>query len=108
MTKLQNNQTFTCFTPEFLERCRNVTNYYEKQYGAWSPKDQLLKMFEEVAEVQKAKSTSELYEETCDVILACVTMFDIMGLPFDRINVNLEKTLQKVEKRITLRRNDKK
>jgi len=93
------------FNPDFLKRCRAVTEYYEEKYGIWTPKDQVLKMYEEVGEVHRSKEVKETLEETCDVILASITMFDIMGLPYDRFEEIMEKTLQKVESRIT--KNDK-
>ncbi len=86
---------------KFLMRCRSVTTHYKNKEGVWKPKDQILKMYEEVAEVQKAKQPRELLEETCDVILASITMFDILGVPYDRFQEIMEATLQKVESRIT-------
>lgn len=89
-----------CLSTDFLKRCRAVTEYYEEKYGTWTPKDQVLKMYEEIAEVQKTRNVKDTLEETCDVILASITMFDIMGIPFDKFQEVMEKTLQKVESRI--------
>lgn len=91
-----------CFNPEFLERCRKVTTHYEDKLGTWQIKDQVLKIYEEIGEVHRAKELSNLLEECCDTILATITIFDLLGLPYARVQKVMDETLQKVEKRTTL------
>ena len=86
------------FSNDFLERCRKVTDHYAKD-NKWLFDTQMLKIYEEVSEIHKAKNADEVMDEVCDVILSAVTMFHILGVPDDLIQVNLEKTLRKVEKR---------
>lgn len=91
------------FSIEFLERCRCVTRKFES-YEMWAEDEQLLNMYEEVSEVQKALKNNDyenILEECSDVILATITMFDKLGVPHDKIQQVLEKTLQKVEKRVS-------
>jgi len=94
------------FDIEFLKRCRAVTNHYEKKEGSWSPKSQVLKIYEETTEIQKAKELDNLLEECCDTILAVITIFDLLGIPYDRVQQYMEKTLKKVESRIEPESND--
>ena len=56
-----------CFTREFLERCEAVTRKYEQE-DKWTVGDQMLKIFEEVAEVvtvaRRVKKQREIYQNS--------------------------------------------
>ena len=95
-----NDKTYDCLNEDFLARCRAITNHYESKKGTWPAKDQILKIYEEVAEIHKAKDYHNLVEECCDTILAVITLLDLVGLPYSKINQVMEKTLQKVESRM--------
>jgi NTP pyrophosphatase (non-canonical NTP hydrolase) len=91
------------FTIDFLKRCERITTKYENENN-WSLQDQLLHIYEEVGEVQDAYRTGpmeHLKEEMCDVILATITMFHKLDVNPYEIQDAMEKTLQKVEKRLT-------
>lgn len=90
------------FFDNFLDRCKNVTDFYETKYGTWSINKQILKIYEEVAEVQRSAKNmdqKQLKLECCDVILAVITIFNQLGTSNQRINEIMEETLQKVERR---------
>lgn len=91
-------------TPEFLDRCRKITKAFIKKNDGieWSLNEQLLHIYSEVGEVQRAMrngSISNLHEELCDVILTCITMFDQLGVSYEEIQKMMEYTLNKVETR---------
>ena len=95
-----NGKTYDCLNEDFLARCKAITNHYEAKKGQWTVKEQTLKIYEEVAEIHKAKDCHNLVEECCDTILATITLLNLLGLPHSRINQVMEKTLQKVEARM--------
>ena len=95
-----NDKTYDCLNEDFLARCRAITNHYEAKKGTWPAKDQILKIYEEVAEIHKAKDCHSMIKECCDTILAVITLLDLVGLPHSKINQVMEKTLQKVEARM--------
>lgn len=92
-------KSLLCFTQEFLERCEAVTKKYELK-GQWDSGIQMLKMFEEVAEVQRAilnADVDNLKEELVDVILSALTMYHKFGIEPLEIQQQLESKLLKVE-----------
>ena len=92
--------------PEFLKRCRDITTAFEKRNGkSWLISEQLLHVYSEVAEIQKALRNGDktnLLEECCDTILTVITIFDMLGTPYERIQEMMEYTLNKVETRAGL------
>jgi NTP pyrophosphatase (non-canonical NTP hydrolase) len=92
-------------TPEFLERCRAITTAFEQRNGTWNLSNQLLHIYSEVGEIQKALrdgNKTNLLEECCDTILTTITIFDLLGIDKERILQIMELTLQKVELRAGL------
>lgn len=102
-----NTDNLNGFSPEFLVRCRDVTKRFEDA-NTWTVESQLLHIFEEVSEVQRAIRKGDLdnlQEELIDVILASITMFHKFGIEDEYIQDYLESKLQKVEVRSKRRRN---
>ena len=94
------------YLKKFLERCQAVTDEFEKHLLPSDLKNkvllQMLKMFEEVAEVQRAildGDPEHTKRECYDSILAAIAMLNKLGETPDQIMVGLELELQKVEGR---------
>lgn len=88
-------------TLEFLDRCEDITREFEKK-GGWSHGSQILHIYEEVSEVQRALRNQNMRSmklELCDIILSSITMFHKIGVKPKDIQKFMEETLQKVEQR---------
>lgn len=97
----------TGYLKEFLERCAVVTKEHDKHLlksdlNMKIPL-QMLKMFEEVAEVQRALLSGDVQhakKECNDMILSAIVMQEKLDSTPNDIMVDLELTLQKCEGRI--------
>lgn len=84
---------------EMLIRGRKVTNAHIKHKGEWCLSTQLLKIFEEVGELQKAETVENALDEGCDIIYSVITFFHLARFDDISIQDTLEKTMQKIENR---------
>ena len=92
---------------DFLVRCEKVTEEHDKHLLKpdldMKIPLQILKIFEEIGEVQRALlqgDAKQAKEECCDVILTAITMMHKLDSTPDNIMVDLELTLQKCENRV--------
>lgn len=84
---------------ELLTRGRKVTEGHIKKNGEWCLNEQLLKVYEEVAELQQADNPLNALEEGCDIIYSVLTFFHIARFDDYAIKEALESTMKKIEKR---------
>ena len=84
---------------ELLTRGRAVTEANDKKNGEPCLNDQLLKIYEEVYELQQADNPLHALEEGCDVIYAVLTFFHNSRFDDYAIKQALESTMQKIERR---------
>ncbi len=92
---------------EYLRRCRRVTIAHQSKEGRrWTWPEQMLKIHEEAGELhialRKELGEDPINFEICDIMLAALTMFHVRGADDRWIAVWLDKTLQKIEKRVQL------
>lgn len=60
---------------EFLDRCKSITNRYERLKGRWTPEAQLLHIHSEVEEFNEAlrkKTQNYVLDEYADIILTTI------------------------------------
>lgn len=88
---------------ELLERGRRVTEAMQKE-KIMTPDKQILKMFEEVGEVLKAKTNLEILEECCDVIYSALTLMHVQGYADYAIKEALNSTMGKIERRAGIKK----
>ena len=87
---------------ELLKRGREVTDNYKNAGHKWNKHSQLLKIYEEVAELHAGnKGVVGPYslEEGCDIIYAVLTYFHITDFSDEIIKYQLEQTMRKIEQR---------
>lgn len=85
----------------WLSRCRKVTEINSKYDKENNTSDQLLKVYEEVFELQSAPDVLNTIEEGSDVIYSVLTYFHMLGIDDYAIMEGLESTLRKIERRAT-------
>ena len=84
---------------ELLTRGRQVTDRYIKKKGEWCLNMQMLKIYEEVGELQRTNKPREALDEGSDVIYAVLTFWHLARFDDESIKDALERTMQKIEKR---------
>lgn len=102
----ENNGKYA-YLKEYLERCQRVTDEHDKHLLK-SDLDmkiplQMLKIFEEAGEIQKALlsgNVTHAIKECNDLILTGIVMQEKLNQTPDNIMVNMELELQKCESRI--------
>lgn len=91
------------FDNEFLDKCKSITNRYERVKGRWSPEGQLLHIHSEVEEFNEAlrkKTKEEALEEYADIILTTIATGNYFGFTNQMINDALVAKLSIVENRV--------
>ena len=89
---------------EFLDKCKSITNRYEKLKGRWSPDGQLLHIHSEIEEFNEAlrkKTKEEALEEYADIILTTIATGNYFGFTNQMINDALIAKLSIVENRLS-------
>lgn len=98
---------------DLVERCRKVTEkHIEKNRGPWTLSEQINLIHSEASEIYDVERRPKKYKvpelafrvETCDVILAAITLLQLKGYPTDVIVESLNFTLKKVEKRVGIKK----
>lgn len=97
---------------EIFDRTKKVTDYYIKTHGEWSPQEQIAHIHAEVSEVWDVlRNKDQRYgigqtllnhflEENSDVFLTVVTLLQLVHTDPDEFERALERTIQKIEKRM--------
>lgn len=97
---------------EIFDRTKKVTDHYIRTNGEWSPQEQIAHIHAEVSEVWYVlRNKDQRYgvgqtlinhflEENSDVILTVVTLLQLVNSDPDEFERALERTIQKIEKRV--------
>ena len=88
---------------EFLDKCKSITNNYERLKGRWSSEAQLLHIHSEVQEFNEAlrkKTKDEALEEYADILLCTIACGNYFGFTNEMINNALIAKLSIVESRV--------
>jgi len=92
----------------FMDRCRRVSEEYERLQNRWSPEAQLLHIIKEVCEfeIELKKGTPEtVMDEYADIGLTWLATGNYFKFTNQSINDCLRKKLDIVQKRVRKMRN---
>jgi NTP pyrophosphatase (non-canonical NTP hydrolase) len=91
------------FNNEFLDKCKEITDRYERLKGRWSPEAQILHIHSEVQEFNEAlrkKTPDDVIEEYADIILSTIACGNYFGFSNERIQQAMIAKLSVVESRL--------
>ena len=101
------------FDNEFLDKCKIITEGYDKACGSWSLDSQLLHIITEVAEVKDViRNKKEKYgtvnahyfkmlDEIADVFLTTLSLTNLLKISNDDLNTAIITKLAIVENRLS-------